>query len=167
VFVNPIPNESKANARLRRALSLAFTEDIQAGREYRYKQSIAINELLFGGAEPLPIFADGPQCDRAAATAYPAMQMRGSADNIAILPEFADTSLVLMSVRYVLVERVPDGTDSTYTSLTLAIGTPNPDHTIAWTSADGPEASRRSSIAFEGDRWVMRDGYDQIYFVRP
>ena len=48
-LTNPTPNENKHNAGLRRQLSLAFTEDVREGREYRYKQSIAINELLFAG----------------------------------------------------------------------------------------------------------------------
>jgi hypothetical protein len=50
---NPIPNETNRHAKLRRQLSLAFTEDIKDGREYRYKQSIAIFELLFDKAEPI------------------------------------------------------------------------------------------------------------------
>jgi hypothetical protein len=93
-LTNPIPNETKENARLRRQLSLAFTEDIPDGKEYRYKQSIAINELLFDGASPLPAPPDGPQSRRVASTAYPAMQMKGAADNAAIWPEFVDTSSV-------------------------------------------------------------------------
>jgi hypothetical protein len=51
---NPIPNEIKHNARLRQQISLAFTEDVRDGQEYRYKQSIAINELLFDDADPCP-----------------------------------------------------------------------------------------------------------------
>ena len=46
-FLSPIPGESKANLQLRRLLSLAFTADVSGGREYRYKLSVAINELLF------------------------------------------------------------------------------------------------------------------------
>ena len=41
-----IPNETRKNAKLRRLLSLAFTEDIPVGREHRYKQSIAIRASL-------------------------------------------------------------------------------------------------------------------------
>ncbi len=43
---HPIPGESKENARLRFKLSKAFTADVPPGKEYRYKQSIAINESL-------------------------------------------------------------------------------------------------------------------------
>jgi hypothetical protein len=35
---NPIPNEIKHNARLRQQISLAFTEDVRDGQEYRYKR---------------------------------------------------------------------------------------------------------------------------------
>jgi hypothetical protein len=88
---NPFPNETKHNAGLRRQLSLAFTEDVRDGREYRYKQSIAINELLFDDAGPLPKYPDGPRIGRVAGTVYPAIQLRGSADNwryfpIALIP---------------------------------------------------------------------------------
>jgi hypothetical protein len=55
-----IPNETRKNAKLRRLLSLAFTEEIRIGWEYRYKQSIAINELLFEEAEPIPLRPSGP-----------------------------------------------------------------------------------------------------------
>jgi hypothetical protein len=66
-----IPNETRKNAKLRRLLSLAFTEDIPVGREYRYKQSIAINELLFDKAEPIPLRPGGPKSPRVAGTVYP------------------------------------------------------------------------------------------------
>ena len=36
-MISPIPNEPKKNSRLRRQLSLAFTEDIREGQDYRYK----------------------------------------------------------------------------------------------------------------------------------
>jgi hypothetical protein len=43
---HPIPNETKENEKLRFKLSKAFTVDVPIGKEYRYKQSIAINESL-------------------------------------------------------------------------------------------------------------------------
>ena len=45
---DPIPNETGRNARLRRELSLAFTEDIRTGTEYRYKQSIGHCHVVCG-----------------------------------------------------------------------------------------------------------------------
>jgi hypothetical protein len=99
-----IPDEPKENEQLRRRLSLAFTKDVRKGQEYKYKLSIAINELLFDKAEAIPKVTDGPSSNHAAGTIYPAMQMRGAADNLAIRPEFVDTSLRIKSVRHVLVE---------------------------------------------------------------
>jgi hypothetical protein len=119
-LTNPSPNETKENANLRRRLSLAFTKDVREGEEYKYKQSIAINELLFDKAEPLPKYPDGPKFSQAAGTVYPAMRMRGAADNVVIWPEFVDSSLRIKSVRHVLVEAA-DEAKSAYTFLTLAL----------------------------------------------
>ncbi len=60
-LADPIPDEFRKNARLRAQLSLAFTEDVREGWEYRYKQSIAINELLFDGASPIPRTSGRPK----------------------------------------------------------------------------------------------------------
>jgi hypothetical protein len=141
---------------------LAFTEDIREGQEHRYKQSIAINELLFDGASPLPEYRDGPKSSRAAGTVYPAVRMRGSADNVAIWPEFVDSSLRIKSVRYVLVEAADEATLS-YTFLTLAISTAFCGKDIVWQDTLLPENERRSHVALEGDNWVLRDGFNRIY----
>jgi len=156
-----IPNETRKNAKLRRLLSLAFTEDIRTGREYRYKQSVAINELLFDKAEPIPIKVGGPKSPRVAGTVYPTVQMRGVADNMAIWPEFV-TSLRIKSVRYVLVEEV-DEANFAYTFLTLAYASAFSDRYIIWQDNLVPEHERRSRIALEADEWVLRDGLNNIY----
>jgi hypothetical protein len=156
-FINPIPNESKRNDRLRCQLCLAFTEDIPGDREYRYKQSIAINELLFDGASPLPKYPDGPKSSHAAGTVYPAIRMRGSADNVAIWPEFVDSGLRIKSVRHVFIEAA-DGVTSSYTLLTRAMSTTFHGRDIVWQDTLLPENQRRSHIALEGDNWVIRDG---------
>jgi hypothetical protein len=161
-WYNPIPSETKKNARLRRQFSLAFIEDIRDGQEYRYKQSIAINELLFGAAEPLPAYPDGPRLRRAAGTVYPAMQLRGSTDNVAITPDFVDTSLQIKSVRYILIEAA-DETRSAYTFLTNAISRGFSYRDIDWQNDLPPEKQRRSHIALESNHWVLRDGYMNIY----
>jgi hypothetical protein len=141
---------------------LAFTEDVREDQNYRYKQSIAINELLFDGASPFPQYLDGPKSNRAAGTVYPAIRMRGSADNVAIWPEFVDSSLRIRSVRYVLVEAADEATSS-YTLLTRAISTTFHGSDIVWQEALLPENRRRSHIALEGDNWVIRDGDNCIY----
>jgi hypothetical protein len=164
---NPIPNETKHNARLRRQLSLAFTEDIRDGQEYRYKQSIAINELLFGDAEPLPKYPDGPRFNRAAGTVYPAMRLRGSADNIAMFPDFVDTSLRIRSVRYVLVEAADEGRSS-YSFLIKAISHSFSGREIVWQdNLPSDERQRRSHIALQNGHWVLRDGFGDVYYDHP
>jgi len=66
---------------LRQQLSEAFTEDVPEGEEWKYKLPIAINELLFEGAEQVPVGKpDGPRFEKVIGTVYPAMQMRGAAD---------------------------------------------------------------------------------------
>lgn len=157
VFANPIPNETKANERLRRRMSLAFTEDVMPGMEYRYNQSIAINELLFDKAGPLPTFSDGSRYDKAAGTVYPAIQMRGGSDNIAMLPAFVASSLVLRSASYVLVEDI-DYARSSCTFLTSATAETFVDGIIGWKECVGTEAERRTRITFQNERWAVHGG---------
>ncbi len=162
-LTNPIKDESKANARLRYQLSRAFTEDVRDGEEYRYQQSIAINELMFDRAEPLPTNAPGPKYDRAAGTVYPAMQMRGEADNLMFWPEFVDSSLRIVSVSHVLIEAA-DAASSSYTFLVTGMSKGFDGKNIIWADELLPEARRRSTIAIEDGHWVMRDGDGKIYF---
>jgi hypothetical protein len=157
-----IPNETVKNAKLRRLLSLAFTEDIPVGQEYRYKQSIAINELLFDKAEPIPLRSGGPKSPRVAGTVYPAMQMRGAADNAVIWPEFVESSLRIQSVRYVLVEQA-DEANLSYTFLTIAFASAFLSRDILWENTLAPEPQRRSQITLENNEWVLRDGLGSVY----
>jgi hypothetical protein len=164
-LINPIPNESKFNANLRRQLSLAFTEDVGPGQEFRYKLSIAINEVLFDDAGPLPAdLPDGPQCDRAAGTVYPAMQMRGAADNVAIWPEFVDRSLRLKHVSYLLVESM-NAERASYTVSSLATSNQFSGAEIIWQEGITNERARRGHIALENGRWILRDGLNEIYDI--
>ena len=72
VFADPVPNETKRNAKLREQLSEAFTEDVSKDQEWRYKLPIAINEVLFDNAGPLPTdVVDGPRLDRVIVTCSP------------------------------------------------------------------------------------------------
>ena len=158
-LMQPIPRETKENKKLRRLLSLAFTADTSRDREYRYKLSVAINELLFDKAGPLPLRASGPRFERVAGTAYPTMLMKGVADNVAIWPEFVDSCLSIKSVRYVEIERVEEGRLCTW--LDLAIADQFIDGTIAWQDADGPEEVRRSHIEYTNGQWISRDGRER------
>jgi hypothetical protein len=157
-----IPNESAHNADLRRMLSLAFTEDLQEEREYRYRQTIAINELLFDKAEPIRSRWGGPRSTRVAGTVYPSLQMRGATDNLAIWPEFVESSMRIKSVRYVMVEQT-DETNCSCTFLTMALATAFSGRDILWQESLPPEHERRSQIALEHDEWILRDGLGQVY----
>lgn len=162
-LTQPIPRETKQNAKMRRLLSLAFTADTSGDREYRYKLSVAINEWLFHKAEPLPLRPGGPKFDRVAGTAYPAMQMKGVADNVAIWPEFVDSCLRIKTIRYVEIERVEEG--RSYTVLNLAIAHRFEEGKIVWQDTDGPEEDRRSHIEFANGQWFSRDGRGRIYDI--
>ena len=164
-LANPIPNEKPANERLRRALSLACTEDVRSGEEYRYKLSIAINEWLFDGAGLMPSdLPDGPRDGRPAGTVYPAMRMRGIADNIAILPEFVDRYLRLEFVQWVLIEAASDDPPSC-TVKHLATARDFPDGNLVWDETPMSDRDRRGTIALEGNNWISRDGYGEIYDI--
>ena len=164
-LANPIANETRLNAQLRRQLSEAFTEDIQDGQEERYKLPIAINEVLFENAGPLPTdVSDGPRCSEAAATVYPAMRMRGAADNVAIWPKFVDRWLRLKAVSYVLVEAT-DAARSAYAVSSIDMSEEFVGRELIWKGALTDERSRRGHISFENGRWVQRDGLNQVYAV--
>jgi hypothetical protein len=163
-LTNPIPNESKFNRKLRRMLSLAFTEDIRSSNEYRYKQTVAITELLFDKAELLPKTAAGPKIDRVGGIVYPAVQMRGVADNIAIWPEFVDGCLRLEEVRYLFVEKADEASTS-YTLRLLAIAQEFPGGEIVWRDWAALEDESRNSISFESGQWVQRSSNGAIVDV--
>lgn len=164
-FTAPIPDETKANARLRLQLSLAFTEKVLTDESFRYKQSIAIFENLFDGAEPLAELPGAVGITRAAGAVYPAMGLKGMADNIALFPDFVDRALTLKSVRYVQVEQA-NPENSSYSLLTLASSRSLRDGVIEWEHLMGPEIDRRTFIALERGQWVMRNGHGQVYFRR-
>jgi hypothetical protein len=164
ILTQPFANETKQNEKLRRLISLAFTADTNGGRrEYRYKLSVAINELLFDKASPLPPRSGGPRFDRVAGTIFPAMQMKGAADNVAMWPEFSDSCLAIKSVRYIEIERAEEG--RAYTVLNLAIAHKFIEGTIVWQNADGREEDRRSHIEYIGGQWLSHDGRGRLYDV--
>ena len=162
-LVNPIPNETNRNYRLRRKISLAFTKDVPDYARYRYKETIAINELLFDRASPIPLHGPGaPTSQHVAGTVYPTLRMRGLADNVAIWPEFVDRYLKVQSVRYIRVESA-DHEKLTYNLLNVAYSTMLSGHTIIWREELPPEPERRTHVAFEGGQWIFRDGLGRIY----
>ena len=164
-LLNPVPNETNRNNRLRRRMSLAFTQEVPKGAEYRYKETIAITELLFDGASPVPNHGPGaPKCEYVAGIVYPAVQMRGLADNIAMLPDFTDRYVMIKSVRYLRVEAA-DREKVSYTFLTLARADSFAGNTIVWSKDQVPEAERRSHVTFDDGHWIFRDGFGRVYGV--
>jgi hypothetical protein len=164
-LINPIPNETNHNRKLRKRMSLAFTADVPDREKYRYKETIAINELLFDRASPIHMRGhDHPQSERVAGTVYPTVKMRGLADNVAIWPDFVDRYLKIKSVRLLRVETA-DQQKLAYSFLTVGYSQTFFDKAIIWRDDLGPEAQRRTHVAFESGQWVFRDGSNKIYDV--
>lgn len=154
-MVNPIPNETRRNDRLRAKMSAAFTREVIEGEEYRYSETIAISELLLDGAGQIPTAGPGaPRRERTAGVVYPSIQMRALADNVAILPEFADSSLQVRRMHYIRVEAA-DHRAHSYAFLLLAVSTDFRGNKIAWLEEPGPEAERlrRVSSSDGADLW--------------
>lgn len=148
-----ISNETNRNKRIRRALSMPFTENVPSGEEYRYKQTIAIHELLFDGASR-PV----------AGTAYPSMGMKGVADNVVLWPAYVPKILRPKSVRYVLIESV-DPQSFAFSFVTLGMAASFSGEDIVWQAEVPNDARTRSRIALEGNSWVLRDGSGRIYDI--
>jgi len=164
-FANPIPNEAAENKKLRLQLSEAFTEDVPKGEEWKYKLPIAINELLFDDAGPLPIsYPDGPRFDQVVGTVYPTLRMKGAADNVAIWPRYVDRFLRLKFVQYVLVEAA-DVERSSYTVSSIAQSDEFREGQIIWRPGITDERARRGHISFERGHWILRDGLGEIFDI--
>ncbi|WP_300299063.1 recombinase family protein [Ferrovibrio sp.] len=104
-FVNPaVENENSPNEILRRRIALNFVDDVQRGSEHRYKQTIAINELL--ASIPFPFQTDDgvPRIRRIAGTVYPTIRNYGAGDNIVFKKEFVESSLKLVRVQYIMIQ---------------------------------------------------------------
>jgi hypothetical protein len=166
-MVEPIPNETAHNRRLRKQVARAFAVDVHASTKYLYKQSVALAEFWMDHEEAYQAYPDGPKIPHAAGFVYPSLQMRGDADNVAFLPRFVHSSLRLEQVQFVLVERA-DPSRFACTFLTEAISSHFIDGTtIAWRNELPTEKLRRCHIALENGRWVQRDDTGTIYAVRP
>jgi hypothetical protein len=166
-LIEPIPNETLHNKRVRKKVALAFTEDVPPGFEYRYKQSVALTEFWCEHQQRLPIHPDGPETDRVAGVVYPSLQMRGDADNLMLWPEFVHSSMALRQVQYVLVEKA-DYKRLAYSFLTLELAHKFTDGiSINWRDDLPPEDARRCRIALEDGKWVQRDGWGRVYSTNP
>ncbi len=164
-LVNPIPNETNRNARLRQRMSLAFTKNVPDGSEYQYKETIAINELLFDRASPISATGPAaPKIGRVAGTAYPSVMMEGLADNVAIWPEFVDRHIRIKSVKFIKVESA-DAEKLDYSFLVVGRSRAFSNGTIIWDQQLGSQHDRRTQVAFINGQWVFRDGLGRVYDV--
>lgn len=163
-LLNPIPNETQANKRMREQLSKAFSADVPEGREYKYKLSIAISEWLPSKVAIHDTTPGSPKTNKIAGIVYPALKMRGDADNVVLLPEFVESSLKIKSVRYIKIEATDEKTSS-YTVVVTAFADTFSNKTISWRDNTGAEESYRSYIGLENGKWVIRDGYHRIYDI--
>jgi hypothetical protein len=162
-LINPIPNETNHNHKIRKRMSLAFTAEVPEAEAYRYNETIAINELLFDRASPITARGgDSPRSERVAGTVYPTVKMKGLADNVAIWPDFVDRYLKIKSVRFLRVETA-DHQTLAYSFLTIGYSQTFSDKAIIWQDDLAPEAQRRTHVTFENGRWVFRDGSKRIY----
>jgi hypothetical protein len=163
-LINAISSEDEATNKTRGDFSRIFAQDVPAGREYLYKQSIAINEFLDEFEIHFPDGPGVPAQKEIAGTAYPSLKMRADADNVVLLPKFVHSSLRLKSVQYVIVEEADD-TRSAYTFLTIGISESFSGNKINWFETLGPESDRRCSIAIEDGHWVARRGDGSVFYT--
>jgi hypothetical protein len=128
-------------------MSTAFTREVIEGDEYRYSETIAISELLFDGASRIPTSgSNAPRRDRTVGVVYPSIQTRALADNIAILPEFADSSLQLRRMRYIRIEAA-DHKALSYTFRSLAVSSNLCGSRIVWLEETTREAERLRRVS--------------------
>jgi hypothetical protein len=88
--MKPIANETPSNKMLHKFLSSEFARDVPDGSEHLYKLSVAIAEKLSGQLSVLDEVEGMPPDRRFAGLQYPALAMRGDADNIVLFPDFVD-----------------------------------------------------------------------------
>jgi hypothetical protein len=116
---------------------------VRSGQEYKYKLSIAMAELF--------LEADVD------ALLYPSIQMRANADNLAILPRYADKHLKFRRATFGVVDGIIDG-GYVYRIVDTAESVGS-DGRFAWTGtvpswARQPPVAR---LAYEDGRWMRYD----------
>ena len=151
----PIPGETPGNRALHRFLAEEFSRDVEDPNEY--KLSAAIAEKLAGTIHDMPDV--GPRRNQIAGLLYPALTMRGDADNLVLLPEAVDASLRFCTVRYVEVDEKFGDTGFQVTTIDFA-NSLTPSGKILWLSDEPgglPSGNRTMRIDIEDDVWVARD----------
>jgi hypothetical protein len=161
----PIPNETIANRLVHRFLASEFTREVPAGAEHFYKLSTAIAEKLAGRITSLNQTEGMPSGRRFAGLQYPALAMRGDADNIVLHPDFVDRNhLVLKNVRYVNIDERTDPASFQATTIDFA-DVVSATGIISWWSRRPcglPGGNRTMRIAIEDGMWISRDKMGNI-----
>ena len=142
-----------------------FAKVVQPGHEHLYMLSVAIAEMLF--RPPITMVRrvagyDGPA--RWGGLLYPCIPMKADGDNVALLPEAADTCLVLEYAEWARVESV--GADGTYHMTLLDFAnTFGPNGEIEW-KGRLPQVTippgAKLKAGYEDGRFVVRDKHGRI-----
>jgi hypothetical protein len=131
-------------------LARKFAELVPSGEEFRYKLTAAISEKF---ARPEPF--DG--------LLYPALQMRGNADNVALKPRYADVALRFKRAQHARVDAVHDFSyDITVLDSAVAL---DAEHRFVWRGgADGWTVAPGGVMRFtvENGKWVARDVHGNV-----
>jgi hypothetical protein len=127
-------------------LADAFAQRIAPGERYRYKLSVAIAEKLFDHG----LFAG---------LVYPTIAMWANADNVAIKPRYADSTLRFVRAEYARIDAIRDlQLDITVLDTAVAEGI---DGVIQWRGRVDQWVLRNQGNALtmsaENGRWVARD----------
>ena len=122
-----------------------FTKIVPLGQEYKYKLSVAIAEQHF-------------QSDMFDALLYPAIAMKGNADNLAIKPQSVSEKLVLKKVEYI---QVTDDSNNSYKITMLDFANSfTEDGRIEWKGRLPHWVLRNKGdtliVAVEDGKWVAR-----------
>lgn len=136
------------NLKIQEFLAETFTFDAVLGQEHRYKLSVAIAEKFLINSP-----FDG--------LLYPTMQMRANADNIALLPTFADTNLAFRRCVFLCVDSVDVVESEIMTRVLDTADSAEPDGRINWSgqvSAWALGATKSIVKRYNGTRWV---GFDE------
>ncbi len=142
---------SQVNIVLDRFLSKEFARNVPEGQEYLYKLSIAIAESHF-------------KSDKFDGLLYPALAMRGNADNLALKPRFVDRHMKPQKVEYVHVDEVADNLQYKVRVLDFANSFTKDGH-IEWKGRHPQWVVRQGEslrVSVENERWVARNTQGDI-----
>lgn len=142
-----------------------FSKIISPSDEHLYKMSIAIAEKHYiGGTVADP--SRGPMAGggRFGGVVYPTIAMRANADNIALLPEFVDHSLSLISVEWVQIDSQSENQTFHLRKLDFA-NSFGPGGEIEWKGRAGKwfiQPGQLVTATVEDGRWIVKNEMGEI-----